>query len=751
MKRLLLCAALLLAAGPAAAQLSGPVMLGSTGPLAQRPYWSFVGGGTACVPATVLGFPALQCTLPAGAGGTLQTAYNNSAGASPSIQLAAPNGPVDIKGPAAALGTLLRVRTTGGTDILNLTDNGASAIVSQAALTLTGVAASTWSTSAGALTVSGFAGINEQVAGTTYLDLGVTAANQTTLGAGITLAGAAGTGALSLGSMTGAATLPTGSLSWAAAGAATGSLVSAGAFTITGGAASTWSTSAGALTLDSAAALNLGTTNATSIVVGPVAGGSTTTVRGGLTQLTGAVSLTGNAASSFTTSAGALTLTSAAAATWSTSAGALSVTSADALTLTAAAASTWSTSAGALSITGTGGLALKSSTATATLLNANGATIDGVVIGANTVDVQVASVAIFRGGTTAWFPLIDNSRSLGAASFRWTTVFGVNLSFATNINHTAAATVTGTAGAATVAGFSWTHTGAAGGVANAGAAGAGGLVSVTAGTGGADAAAGGAAAVGGVFTGQGGTGGAANNAGTGGAGATANLIGGTGGAAVGGLTNGAGGAVNVTGGVAGAGAGVGNVGGAVNVTGGAAAGGSGNLAGGSVVLTGGAALGTGTKGSIQVASQNLLLLGVFTTAQLPAACTNGQIVWDSTTTQIKFCLANVFTPLESSSDFNFSAFNSLTSTALIGPLSQTTVTNAATIKDAKYTVEIASADGAGDNFIIKLCSDGGTCDAGSTYVTCTTLCNAAASTVTTCTINIAAVPAATPTAPVVST
>lgn len=162
----------------------------------------------------------------------------------------------------------------------------------------------------------------------------------------------------------------------------------------------------GACTVDSAAALVLGNTTATSIAVGH--SGVTTTVTGGLTQLTGAVSLTGNAASSFTTSAGALTLTSAAAATWSTAAGALTVDSAaalnlgntnatslavghsgitttvtggltqltgavsltgnaasqfsttsGALTLTGAAASTWSTAAGALTLNGFAGMNLQ--------------------------------------------------------------------------------------------------------------------------------------------------------------------------------------------------------------------------------------------------------------------------------------------------------------------------------------------------------------------------------------------------------
>ncbi|MDO8336340.1 MAG: hypothetical protein Q7T74_06190, partial [Candidatus Saccharibacteria bacterium] len=106
--------------------------------------------------------------------------------------------------------------------------------------------------------------------------------------------------------------------------------IAAAAATLTGQGATTL-TSTAALTVDATAALNLGTTNATSLAVGR--SGITTTITGGLTQLTGAVSLTGNGASSFTTTSGALTLTSAAAATWSTSAGALSLDSAAALNL----------------------------------------------------------------------------------------------------------------------------------------------------------------------------------------------------------------------------------------------------------------------------------------------------------------------------------------------------------------------------------------------------------------------------------
>lgn len=104
----------------------------------------------------------------------------------------------------------------------------------------------------------------------------------------------------------------------------------------------------GAQTSGTPGVVAIGTAISANVAIGRSTG--TTTVTGNLTQLTGAVSLTGNAASSLTTSAGALTLTSAAAATWSTSAGALAVTSAAALTLTAAAASTWSTTAGNLAI-----------------------------------------------------------------------------------------------------------------------------------------------------------------------------------------------------------------------------------------------------------------------------------------------------------------------------------------------------------------------------------------------------------------
>lgn len=87
-------------------------------------------------------------------------------------------------------------------------------------------------------------------------------------------------------------------------------------------AAGTASTTVGAVSIDGGA-ITIGTVASTSIGLGK--SGVTTTITGGLTQLTGAVSLSGNAASSLTTSAGALTLTSAVAATWSTTAGLLTI------------------------------------------------------------------------------------------------------------------------------------------------------------------------------------------------------------------------------------------------------------------------------------------------------------------------------------------------------------------------------------------------------------------------------------------
>jgi hypothetical protein len=80
-------------------------------------------------------------------------------------------------------------------------------------------------------------------------------------------------------------------LAWAGTGSVTGSLVSGGAFTITAGAASTWKSAVGALTVDSAAALNLGSSTATSVVLGNTANTTVITCNAGLGGTTGGLLL----------------------------------------------------------------------------------------------------------------------------------------------------------------------------------------------------------------------------------------------------------------------------------------------------------------------------------------------------------------------------------------------------------------------------------------------------------------------------
>ena len=157
-------------------------------------------------------------------------------------------GAVTIGGGAAA------ISATSSAAAITLTAGAASVwSTSAGALTLTGAAASTWSTAAGALTLSGFGGINLQRNGATLADVGVTSATAATLAANISLAGAAGTGGLSLGSMTGDTALPTGALSWA--GAANKNLLLVGSGT-------------GTVAINNAAAMNIGTSGTTTLTLG---------------------------------------------------------------------------------------------------------------------------------------------------------------------------------------------------------------------------------------------------------------------------------------------------------------------------------------------------------------------------------------------------------------------------------------------------------------------------------------------------
>jgi hypothetical protein len=133
---------------------------------------------------------------------------------------------------------------------------GAAAITatsSAAAITLTAGASSTWSTSAGTLTESGATGINLQRNAATLVDVGATSATAVTLAANISLAGAAGSGGLSLGSMTGATALPTGALSWAGAANQNLSLVGSGT---------------GTVAINNASTMSIGTSGTTTLTLG---------------------------------------------------------------------------------------------------------------------------------------------------------------------------------------------------------------------------------------------------------------------------------------------------------------------------------------------------------------------------------------------------------------------------------------------------------------------------------------------------
>lgn len=243
----------------------------------------------------------------AGAAGTGALEFGSMTG-----DTALPTGAVSWAG---ASGKALSLVATGAA--LTLTGAAASTwSTSSGALTITSAVAATWSTAAGALTVSGAGGMNLQRNGTTLADVGVTSSSKVTLAAGISLSAAAGASGIDLGSGTGDSALPTGSISWAGASGKTVSLVStAGAVTITPGAASTWKTSSGALTVDSAAALNLGTGDSTSQSIGK--SGTIATFNGKVAYGASAQAITdpGNAGAIPVTANGVCNLTSAGAET----------------------------------------------------------------------------------------------------------------------------------------------------------------------------------------------------------------------------------------------------------------------------------------------------------------------------------------------------------------------------------------------------------------------------------------------------
>lgn len=189
---------------------------------------------------------------------------------------------------AAGTGALSLGSMTGDTTLATGALNWTGASGKAVALAATAAAITLSTTTSGAINVDGAGGINLKKGGTTNLDVGVTTNNTLTLGAGISLAAAAGATALSFGSATGDTALPTGALSWAGASGKAGSIVSTGAaITLTADAASTWKTSTGALNIDAATSINLGPTTATGVAIGR--SGQTVTLTGRVTFSQGLV------------------------------------------------------------------------------------------------------------------------------------------------------------------------------------------------------------------------------------------------------------------------------------------------------------------------------------------------------------------------------------------------------------------------------------------------------------------------------
>lgn len=293
--------------------------------------------------------------------------------------------------------------------------------------------------------------------------------------------------------------------------------------------------------------ITIGDSNTASIGLG--ASGITTTITGGLTQLTGAVSITANGASSFTTSSGALTITSTAAATWDSADGTIKGSTFD------------RTTAGAGTIFGT--------TATSARLGGSNLT-SGLTIGigsGQTMNFQFA-------GATQFSLSIS-----GSAIFQFANTQAALINVATAATDTAGKNLVINSGAA--------------GVASASNGQVAGTLTGTAGTGAAATAAR-TAGAGGPAQWIGGVGGAGNTSNPGAAGGQNSVIGGAGGAGTATALSGAGGQMFISGGSAGA------------------TGGGGTGAAGGVVIRGGTGSTSGTI-AIGDASTSTISLGVNTT------------------------------------------------------------------------------------------------------------------------------------------
>ncbi|MEJ0021750.1 MAG: hypothetical protein WDN47_04210 [Candidatus Doudnabacteria bacterium] len=209
--------------------------------------------------------------------------------------------------------------TASGAGSVNLNPTGASSFTSGGALTLTGGAASVFGTSAGDLTLQaagngttanvhiGAGGVGSATPDLLALDVKSTSGDPTGVNGSMYYNAStnrfrcyennawkdcdiSGTDTLQTVYNNGATIVTAGSVpitfnlasgNFNVSGAGSVNLTPTGALTLTGGAASTFSTSSGALTIDSAATLNLGTTNATGVSIGKT--GTVATVNGSLT------------------------------------------------------------------------------------------------------------------------------------------------------------------------------------------------------------------------------------------------------------------------------------------------------------------------------------------------------------------------------------------------------------------------------------------------------------------------------------